>query len=140
MRTTSLNKSFLSPVPKPEASNLEAALGSAYVYYNELLTVTRDFKPSWSHSKSSGWMLKISDGRKALCYVIPLTGCYRISLTIREAERTELLQNTHLADLSKEIQNAQRFVEGYALLFIISNKKEHTRFINLLHALLLVRK
>lgn len=140
MPPVSETKIFLSTVPKPNKENLSVALGPSLVFYNQLLFSTVSYKNTWNHSKSSGWMLKISDGKKALCYVSPLTGCYRISLTLRPAERDLLLQDTTLTSLKQEMETACKFVEGYALQFIVSNKKEHERFMNLLHALMLLGK
>lgn len=140
MLITSEEKSFLSPTPKPDSANLAAALGLTFDFYLELLAITTAFKPTWNHSKSSGWMLKISDGKKALCYLIPLTGCFKVSLTLREGEREMLLKHKAFAQLHQQISTAKKFVEGYALQFIISNKKEHAGLLKLLHALMLLRK
>lgn len=140
MLITSEEKSFLSPTPKPDSANLAAALGLTFDFYLELLAITTAFKPAWNHSKSSGWMLKISDGKKALCYIIPLSGCFKISLTLREAEREILLNDSTLTELHQQLSTAQKFVEGYALQFIISNKKEHAGLLKLLHALMFSRK
>jgi hypothetical protein len=42
------------------------------------------FSQEWNFSKSSGWMLKVFDARKALFYFIPLKCGFKVSMDIRE--------------------------------------------------------
>ena len=69
-------------------------------------------------------MLRVSDRKKALFYLIPLRRGFKVSLTIREAERREFLadpafDDAGLAPVRDAISAARKYPEGYAMQFEI---------------------
>ncbi len=108
---------FEDPSTRPGDETLHAALGPAFAPYRTLAELTAPFRREWAYSKSGGWMLKIHDRSKALLYVIPLAGSFRISLAIREAERDTLLADSQPALLHDRLATARKFSEGFALQF-----------------------
>ena len=79
----------------------------------------KEFQQEWNFSKSSGWIQKVSDSRKALFYFIPLYNSYKISLAIRENEREQLLRDETLKFMHRQLLDAKKYSEGYALQFLI---------------------
>ncbi len=63
---------FLEKANKPAEQTLPLALGDAYVFYTRAVELASAFSQAWTFSKSSGWMLKVYDRKKALFYLIPL--------------------------------------------------------------------
>jgi hypothetical protein len=111
---------FLAKTQKPDAEALEAVLGAAFSLYRDLLDVCDGFKREWVHTKGSGWMLKVADGKKALCYVIPLDNSFRVSMAIRESERAALLESEDMGDYRDLLTSARKFAEGYSVAFDVS--------------------
>ena len=111
---------FLGKAQKPDAAALEVALGPAFAFYRDLTDLCDGFKQEWLHSKGSGWMLKVADGKKALCYVIPLEDTFRVSMAIRESERAALLESEHMADYWALLTSARKFAEGYSVAFDVT--------------------
>jgi hypothetical protein len=111
---------FLAEAQKPDATALEVALGPAFAFYRDLTDLSDGFKQEWVHTKGSGWMLKVADGKKALCYVIPLEGSFRVSMAIRESERAALLESEHMADYGALLTSARKFAEGYSVAFDVT--------------------
>lgn len=70
----------------------------------------------------SGWMQKISDSKKALCYIIPLENAFKVSLTVREKEREDFLKDKTLAAIHAPLSSARKFAEGYALQFAVADQ------------------
>jgi hypothetical protein len=100
-------------------------LGNAYTCYQKIIDQTGSFLQEWAFSKSSGWMLKIHDRKKALLYLIPLNAGFRISLTIRENERNNFLCDDELINMHDQISSAKKYTEGFALQFDVANQKEY---------------
>jgi hypothetical protein len=114
---------FLDKSNKPTEQTLQAALGSVHIHYKKIISLTGSYLQEWTFTKSSGWMLKLHDRRKALLYLIPLYGGFKISLTIRENERNAFLCDDELSTMHDKISSSKKYPEGFALQFEIANKK-----------------
>jgi hypothetical protein len=115
---------FLEKSKKPTEPTLQAALGSTYTHYKKVISVASSYSQDWAFTPKGGWMLKVSDRKKALLYLIPLNGGFKISLAIRETERDAFLRDGELGMLHDKIAASKKYLEGFALQFDISNKNE----------------
>jgi len=120
---------FRAKAQKPDTAALEAALGPALDSYRDLTDLCDGLRQEWVHTKGSGWMLKVADSRKALCYVIPLEDSFRVSMAIRESERAALLESEHAAEYGALLTSARRFAEGYSVAFdvTVGSSYDHCR-------------
>jgi hypothetical protein len=116
------DRPFFDPKVSPTENSLEAVIGAAYPCYRKLMGLTESFRHTWHFSKSSGWMLKVFEGQKALFYLIILQGGFKISMAVREYERDALLQDAELTNLHEQLSAAKKYAEGYALQFEIQNE------------------
>ena len=114
---------FLEKAQKPDTAALEVALGPAFASHRDLTDLCGGLKQEWVHTRGSGWMLKVADGKKALCYVIPLKGSFRVSMAIREAERATLLESEHMADYWALLTSAETTPHPSAM----ENAADHLR-------------
>jgi len=112
---------FADPETQPTETALEAVLGPTFGCYSSLIGLTAAFADMWGYSRPSGWMLKVHDGKKALLYLIPTTGSFRISMAIREPERAAFLRDPDLASLHDKLASARKFSEGFALQFDVDD-------------------
>jgi len=76
-------------------------------------------------------MLKVHDKNKALFYIIPLNGEFKISMAIRENERNTFLEDNELKVIHGMIKSAKKYREGYTLRFEVKNN-ENFKIISLL--------
>jgi hypothetical protein len=112
-----MDRQFTDSSMPPDDAALRDALGGAFERYRTLLDLASGFDREWACSKSSGWMLKVHDRKKALLYVIPLHEGFRVSLAVRETERDAFLRDDGLAVLHGTISTARKVAEGFALAF-----------------------
>lgn len=115
---------FPEKTKKPEAPNLKKELGRVYIVYEKLLEQTSSFKSEWNFYKSSGWILRIYDSKKALLYIVPQKNEIMISMTIRENERKAFLKDTELTFAHEDLKNSIKYPEGYAMRFNIRTQKQ----------------
>jgi len=118
-----MDRPFLDKAKPPTTASLRSALGASYRAYEALAKLAAPFASEWNHAKTSGWMQKVHDGKKALFYVIPLEGSFTVSLTVREAERGALLEDEALASLHAPLREAKKYAEGYALRFNVTGAR-----------------
>ncbi|HEX7556587.1 MAG TPA: DUF3788 family protein [Leptolinea sp.] len=115
---------FLEKLNKPTEQTMRLALGSMFIYYKEIIELASSYSYEWMHSRSGGWMLKISDRKKALFYLIPLKEWFKISMAVREEERKLLLSDAELSEMHEKIALAKKYAEGFALQFDIANQND----------------
>ena len=118
------NRPFTDKGPKPSEPALQTALGSAYTCWQKLLALASAYSQEWTFTKSSGWILKVYDRKKALFYLIPSSGAFKISLAIRESEREAFLGDEGLGNLHAQLLSAKKFIEGFALQFTLAGLDE----------------
>jgi hypothetical protein len=120
-----IERPFIEKAVKPTEKTLQTALESAYNYYKKVIDLASSYSQEWAFSKSSGWMLKVSDKKKSLLYLIPLNNAFRISMTIREKEREAFLKDKELGLLHEKISLSKKYPEGFAMQIDISNGNEY---------------
>jgi Protein of unknown function (DUF3788) len=135
-----LGRPFGDPAVKPIESALESTFGPAFDRYQAILHLAAAFSQEWNFSKAGGWMLKIHDGKKALLYLIPLCGSFKVSMAIREVEREALLADSDLAVLHDKLVSAKKYSEGFALQFDIDDAIDFAPVESLVSKLIAARR
>ena len=132
-------RAFTDKADRPDDNSIAQVLDLSYAYYRQLLALPVGHKAVWQFSGSSGWMQKVFDSKKALFYVIPHLGSYMVSLTVREAEREDMLLDKRLTFAHAQLQNARKFSEGYHLLFEVKDESAHLQSMQFLSTLIYIR-
>lgn len=109
----------------PDDISLEKALGPVFRDYTDLMRLCAGWRFAWRHGKSSGWLLKVHDGRKALFWLSPLEGGFRLNFALREKERKTLLSAKLRKTWKADLQGAQKFPEGYAFRIEIVTRPQY---------------
>ena len=131
---------FMDAAQQPTDASVSEALGEAREFFDRILALTGDFAATWGFTKGSGWALKVADKKKALLYVVPLADMFRLSMTLRELERDELLGRKALESLHPAMREARKFSEGYALYFAIDGPDECGQVELLVSAVIALRR
>ncbi|HEX7492298.1 MAG TPA: DUF3788 family protein [Candidatus Limnocylindrales bacterium] len=135
-----MDRPFSDPALKPTESAIESTIGQSFDRYQSVLALASSFSREWNFSRGSGWMLKIHDGKKALLYLIPLAGRFKISMAIRETERDALQADQQLAELHAKLASAKKYSEGLALQFDIDEAADFAVVASFLSRLIAVRR
>ena len=130
---------FLDKNSKPTEQMLQSKFGETYTYYENLMKISGSFSQDWNFSKSSGWMLKVYDKKKALFYLIPLENEFKISMAIRENEKKAFLDHDEFKTIHDMINSAKKYREGYALQFNIKDKEDFEMVASLIERLIVLR-
>jgi hypothetical protein len=130
---------FLDRKSPPSAEQLDEAFGHAGPYYHQIMKLSAGYGRTWIFSKSGGWMLKVSDQKKALFYLIPIKDGFHINLTLRVKERETLIHDIGSGSLKKEIMEAQEISEGFVLRFLITDVASSRKVSALLRRLITLR-
>jgi hypothetical protein len=125
----------------PRENELKRSLAGVYSAYEELLDVAAAYNREWKfYGPKIGWQLKISRKGKALCYLTPLDGSFRLGMAVREAERTTLLASRLPAALKTELRTAKKYTEGYPLRIHVTGISSMKTAKSVLHILITARQ
>ena len=108
-------RAFTDPGKQPTLEAVEAGMADLGGRFRGLLRRTSGLSSVWTFSKGSGWLLKIQDRRKALCYLIPHDRGYVVRGTVRESEREALSKVAGLEPMRPALEAARRYPEGYLI-------------------------
>jgi hypothetical protein len=134
-------RTFADGATEPTEADLETQLGQTWSSWKAILQTAAEFKPEWTFSNASGWMLKVHDGQKALMYLIPIRGAFTISMAIRESEHGALLADGALGDaVHEQLEGARQYAEGFALKFEVWAIEDMLTLQPFLHALVKLRR
>jgi len=80
----------------PDERKLKKALGGVYPAYQEILTFIDAYPREWKfYGPKFGWQLKVTQKGKALFYLTPQEGSFRLGFAVREKEKEVLLREVH---------------------------------------------
>jgi hypothetical protein len=97
----------------PSDSELRALLGASFAAYETLLAGNAKLRPEWKYyGPKSGWTLKLFDGRRNLCFLMPRADGLGVAFVLGEAAVQRALDADLPALLKQEIREARQYVEG----------------------------
>jgi hypothetical protein len=115
---------FTDSAIAPTEALLRRQLSTAMPFYTAISSISGDWPKQWQYNRGNGWILKVDDTRKALYYLIAFEEGIEISLTVRDSERTEFMENIRLVKVRPQLEAGTRYAEGYALRFEIENEND----------------
>jgi hypothetical protein len=134
------DRPFRDRARPPTAEALARALGRTHRGYATLMRIVGELTTAWTHSKASGWMLKVHDGKKALFYLVPLVDAFTVSMAVRPEEREALLRDESLAHVRERLRAAKKAAEGYVLRFHVDDPSRASEPIEIVERLIAARR
>ncbi|MCX6144984.1 MAG: DUF3788 family protein [Ignavibacteriales bacterium] len=109
----------------PDEPKLKKALGDVYPVYKELLALTETYQREWKfYGPKIGWQFKVTHKGKALFYLTPQDGSFRLGLAVRDKEKEVLLKSKLPAKAKEELVAAKRYPEGWPLHLHVNKQSD----------------
>jgi hypothetical protein len=108
---------FMDLTKTPETADLEIPLGNTLHMWKEI----RDFVflkypaaiEEWHISvKKYGWGFRIKDKKRAIIYLSPRMGFFRVAMVFGQKATDQILNSEISADIKDELKNSKVYVEG----------------------------
>ncbi len=113
---TAIQIYFSSKELVPDDPKLKKALRAVYPVYKDILASIEAYPREWKfYGAKYGWQLKATHKGKALLYLIPQEGAFRLGFAVRDIEKEALLNSKLPAKLKGELAVAKRYPEGWPL-------------------------
>jgi len=109
----------------PDDPELKKTLKGALPAYMEILTLIDGFSREWKfYGPRLGWLLKVTQKGKALFYLTPEDGSFRLGLAVRDKEKEVLLNSKLPAKAKDELAHAKRYPEGHPLKLQVKKESD----------------
>lgn len=127
---------FVEKDIQPDNEMLKDALGRSFTHFEKLQDLTKHLIQEWKfYGKKYGWQFKVSEKKKAVCYVVPYEKYFLAGMALREADRNLLLDSKLDPQVKEELAKAEKIMEGYPLSFNIRTKADFKKLITVLEIL-----
>ena len=119
-----LSSAFMDKEMPPTPKDLATALGASQPLWQEITDLVFRKYPagveSWNFpGKKYGWSFRIKDKRRALIYLTPLQGHFRVAMVFGQ-KATDAILNSDVSPLVKKaLEESHPYVEGRGISFAI---------------------
>jgi hypothetical protein len=120
---------FIGKLERPTAEELAVELGPALALWDQLLEdLARELDivtPEWgSYSPKAGWSLRLKRGERAILYMSPCRGCFRVSFALGDKAVRAARQAKLPKPVIDIINQAKRYTEGTGVRLIVTGPKD----------------
>lgn len=120
---------FIGRKDQPSPTELEAALGSTAVLWNELVAwladdqglATREWR---SFSPKYGWSLRMSLNKRNIVYLSPCEDCFRVGFVFGDRAVKAALQSGLPKKVADALRAARKYAEGTGLTLIVKRSSD----------------
>jgi hypothetical protein len=112
----------------------------AMEYYQGIMSTSANYLKQWQFNHGNGWILRVDDNRSAMYYLAAFEDGIEISLTVRDHEKKEFLENDEIQGIHSQLESGTKYSGGYALRFPIKSAVECSSVEKFIRTLIDARK
>ncbi len=118
---------FTDKEKKPTDADLKKAIGRNYSSWKVLADFTYQSYPAategWSFSGDKyGWNFRISDKKRALIYLLPRDGFFKVAFVFGQKATDEIVSSAIDETIKTELKNAKVYAEGRGIRIDVKNQ------------------
>jgi len=108
---------FMDLSKTPNTSDLEIPLGNTYQFWKEISDFVFVKYPAaiedWHIAvKKYGWGFRIKDKKRAIIYLSPREGFFRVAMVFGQKATDQILNSDISANIKEELMNSKVYMEG----------------------------
>jgi hypothetical protein len=122
------DKIFIEKEIIPTESALKEALGDKYKLWQLVRNYTVEKYPAavqeWNFpGKKFGWSFRIKDKKRAIVYLLPLKGYFKVAFVFGPKAMANVLQSNVSQEIKTELENAVPYAEGRGIRIEVKNSE-----------------
>ncbi len=119
---------FIEKESIPTRDDLENKLGNCLDWWNEIeqYVLTRFPKGicEWNYpGKKFGWSYRIKDSKRAIIYLLPRNGYFKVAFVFGDKAVEDITQSTVNESIIAELLNTKKYMEGRGIRIEVKNKQ-----------------
>lgn len=119
---------FTDKTTQPTDAHLKNALADTYGYWKEIIILTDKLFPEnikeWFVSGAKyGWAFRIKDKKRALVYLLPRDGFFKVSFVFGHKATDEIFQSNISETIKSELKSSKVYKEGRGITLEIKGRQ-----------------
>lgn len=115
----------------PTIKDLELALGSVYQIWQQVVRLTYLAYPEgieeWNFpGKNYGWSFRIKDKRRAILYLLPRQGYFKVAFVFGDKAVKDILASSVADQIKADLQKARKYAEGRGVGIVVKKPVDIT--------------
>jgi hypothetical protein len=108
----------------PARDELATRLGRSDEAFERLLAALPRVRQEWrTYGRPSGWVLKLLQGTRTMCYVQPADGSFRVTVVLGQAAADAALASALSPAVKDALRAARVYVEGRSVAVDVSTTR-----------------
>ncbi|MDR1153559.1 MAG: DUF3788 domain-containing protein [Bacteroidales bacterium] len=107
---------FTDKGSEPKDECLKVALGATYEFWQTFVDYVHAVCPKsideWSFSKSGGWSFRLKDNRRAIIYLLPRDGFFKVAFVFGQKATDGVFKSEVATAIRTELESAKAYAEG----------------------------
>ena len=100
----------------PNNESLNNSLGATYEFWRIFVDYVHSVYPKsieeWSFSKSGGWSFRMKDNKRAIIYLLPRDGFFKVAFVFGQKATDKVLESKVAIAIKTELESAKAYAEG----------------------------
>jgi hypothetical protein len=119
---------FMEKENIPTRDDLQKTLGNCFDWWNEIeqyvLTLFPQGISEWNYpGKKFGWSYRIKDSKRAIVYLLPRDGYFKVAFVFGDKAVEEIVQSNMNDSIKSELLNTKKYMEGRGIRIEVKNKQ-----------------
>jgi hypothetical protein len=118
---------FTDKESAPNDECLKVSLGATYEFWRTFVDYVHSVYPKaieeWSFSKTGGWSFRIKDNKRAIIYLLPRDGFFKIAFVFGQKATNEVLKSDVATAIKTELESAKAYAEGRGIRIEVKDEE-----------------
>lgn len=120
---------FTDKARQPNPDDLVAPLGETYELWKQIRMFILEKYPAgveqWTYSgKNYGWNFRIKDKRRAIAYLLPRQGYFKVAFVFGQKATDQVLASTVAPEIKQELLQARVYAEGRGIQIDVRDERK----------------
>jgi hypothetical protein len=117
---------FMDKTNVPADHDLLEKIGQSFSWWTEIrefvLASCINCKAEWNFpGKNYGWSYRIKDKKRAIIYLLPLNGCFKVAFVFGQKATDQILESDISAEIKDQLIKATKYAEGRGIRIDVTN-------------------
>jgi len=119
---------FTDKARQPNPEDLVAPLGQTYELWEQVRQFILEQYPGgaeeWNYpGKNYGWSFRIKDKRRAIAYLLPREGYFKVAFVFGQKATDQVQESTVAPEIKQELLQARVYAEGRGVQIEVRNEQ-----------------
>jgi hypothetical protein len=118
---------FMDKATVPTEDILSEKIGPSFSWWTEIrefvLASCKNCVAEWNFpGKNYGWSYRIKDKKRAIIYLLPRNGCFKVAFVFGQKATDQILESDISAEIKDQLMKAKKYAEGRGISIDVADE------------------